>query len=97
MKTTVKRLGIEDGRIAYEILIRKSHFLEDYTEMVRIQESSNGKRRFYVRFEDFEDKECENYMKFVLANNEFRNNYVRSNQHVTYSSMAFIQVANRCN
>ncbi len=51
MKTTVKRLGIEDGRIAYEILIRKSHFLEDYTEMVRIQESSNGNLRAKLHFE----------------------------------------------
>ena len=87
MKKTVKKIGIEDGRIAYEVKIRKNHLVEDYTEMVRIQECSPAKRRFYICFEGFETSECENFMRFALINNDFRNGFVRKNCHVTYSAM----------
>ncbi len=91
MKTNVKRLGMEDGRIAYEITIRKDHLLEDYAEMVKIQESSNGKRRFYICFEGFENKkECENFIKFAVSNNDFRNSHVRNNYQVTVSAITFL-------
>ena len=86
-KKNIKRLGIEDGRVAYEVTIRKDHFEEDYAEMVRIQESSNGKRRFYVHFEAFSEKEIVNKMKLAFINNNFRNSFLRKDYYVNYSSM----------
>ena len=91
-KKNVKRLGMEDGRVAYEVTIRKDHFAEDYAEMVRIQESSMGKRRFYICYEDFSEKELKNLMRFILINNDFRNTFLRKDYHVNYSSMTLNRV-----
>ena len=90
MKKTVRYLGMEDGRVAYKVTIRKNHLVEDYTEFVRIQESSPAKRRFYICFEGFNATESENFMRFAFINNESRNNYVRKDCQVTYSAMTFI-------
>lgn len=91
MKTNVKRIGFNNGREVFEITIRKSHLAEDYAEMVRIQESSNGKRRFIVKFEDFTEKQAEDFMKIMLFNNEYRNAFARKGYCVNYSNL--IQIA----
>ena len=91
-KTRIKRLGMEDGRVTYKVTIRKDHFAEDYAEMVRIQESSLGKRRFYVCYEGFSENELKDLMRFTLINNDFRNTFLRKDYHVNISSLTFKRV-----
>ena len=84
-KKTMKYLTIVDTCGT----LRKDHFAEDYAEMVKIQESSAGKRRFYIHYEGFSEIELENMMKFALLNNNLRNFFLRKNTYVNYSSITF--------
>ena len=86
-KMNVKRLGTEDGRIVYEVTIRKDHFAEDYAEIVRIQERSVGKHRFYIHYNGFSKQEFANTMKLMLINNAYRNTFLRKDYYVNYSSI----------
>ncbi len=88
MKNIIKILGIEDGREAYKVTIRKDHQFEDYAEVIKLQESSLGKRRFYMCFDGFSKKECEDFMKRAIFINNLRNSLMRNNYKVRFSSMA---------
>ena len=55
---------MQDGRELFEVTIRKNHAAEDYAEMIKVQESSNGKRRFIIIFEGFTDKQSKTCLYF---------------------------------
>ena len=93
MKKTIKRIGMEDGRVTYKVTIRKDHLAEDYAEMIRIQERSSGKCRFYIYFEGLTDTECSNFPQFALQNNSFRNAYLRKDCFVNISSVRLVSQA----
>ena len=44
----IKRIGTKEGRELYEVIVRKEHAAEDYAEVLKIQEESIGKRRFFM-------------------------------------------------
>ena len=90
MKNITRRIEMEEGREVFKVTIRKNHVIDDYAEMVKIQESSNGKRRFYVCLDGFSRKEAEDFLQIVAIDNELRNSLIRSNYSVTYSNTKMI-------
>ena len=90
---TIKRIGIQDGREVFEATLRKNHVAEDYAEMVRIAERSNGKRRFKIFYDGFTNKQIKDLINVMLIDNNFRNSFVRNNTYVKISSIAFVKSA----
>lgn len=92
MNSNIKKIGMQDERELFEVTIRKNHAAEDYAEMIKVQESSNGKRRFIIIFEGFTDKQSEDFMKIVAFDNDYRNAFTRKGKVVNYSRMALFTV-----
>ena len=79
----IKRIGTKEGRELYEVIVRKEHAAEDYAEVLKIQEESIGKRRFFMQLEGFSENEYREFMVFIQIYNNTRNAFMRNGYQVS--------------
>ena len=83
---STKKIGMQDGREFFEGKIRRGHEAEDINEIIKLQESTIGKKRFKIYMDDFSTEEAETIIKVMHAMNYYRNTYVRKSNPIIYTN-----------